>query len=86
MPAIPEESRNKLKVTTAAMNKHEKQAFLVLSSHPHGLVTIMTGKELSLNGAGLSSEEVNCNRIKAGQGGAAIFSSSPSTVFLSEIS
>lgn len=82
MPAILEESRNKLKVETAAMNQHEMQAFLVLSNHPHGVGTIMTGTELSLNGAGLSSEEVNCNRMKRG----AIFSSFPSTVFLTETS
>lgn len=72
MPAILEESRNKLKVMTAAMSQNEMQASLVLHNDLHGFVTIMTGKKFCLNGTDLSSEEVKGNRLK---GGVAIFSS-----------
>lgn len=66
MPASPEESRNKPKVMTAAVNQSDTWACLVLKNHQHGPVTVMTGEELRLNGTGLSSEEVDCNRIKGG--------------------
>lgn len=82
MLAILEESGNKSKVMTAAMNQEEVEAFTVLNNHQNVLMTIMMGKEFCLNGTDLSSEEVNCDRIK----GRSIFSSLHSTVFLSYIS
>lgn len=66
MPASPEESRNKLKVVTAARNPRGTWAGLALNDRQLGFATITTGKELCLNGTGLSSEEVNCNGIKGG--------------------